>query len=175
MDVAVKNERPYLRWKVKGQLDLWYLSITKASLGYPYVASIILLALTVKEIWKFQDFPCTNEFGIKPCYKVSQVQRRLISCANLVGPTSPMQHTKSHGHWPLKKKSFYFIWAWWPSWSFHQEHLCKLYSFTLKSIHMKFDLNWLSGFREDFWKSWWRYGCRRHWYTNSSTVSLWLR
>ena len=36
-----------------------------------------------------------------PCHKVGQGQPRLIICANLVGPTSPMLHTKSQGHWPF--------------------------------------------------------------------------
>ena len=35
------------------------------------------------------------------CHKVGQGQPRFIICANLVGPTSPMLHFKSQGHWPF--------------------------------------------------------------------------
>ena len=33
--------------------------------------------------------------------KKDQGQPRFIICANLVGQTSPMQHTKFQGHWPF--------------------------------------------------------------------------
>ena len=33
--------------------------------------------------------------------KIDQGQPRFIICTNLVGPTSPMLHTKSQGHWPF--------------------------------------------------------------------------
>ena len=36
-----------------------------------------------------------------PCRKDGQGHIRFIICANLVGPKSPMLHTKSQGHWPL--------------------------------------------------------------------------
>ena len=51
----------------------------------------------------------------------------------------------------------------------------------LRSLHMKFEFNWPSGFRgEDVWKSWrmdWRQTDvrRSHWYTISSPMSLRLR
>ena len=35
-------------WEVIGQLDLSYLSITIVSLGYTYLTSIMILALSVK-------------------------------------------------------------------------------------------------------------------------------
>ena len=40
-----------LGWKVKDQIGLWYLSITIVSLGYTYLASIMILAL-FKDYWK---------------------------------------------------------------------------------------------------------------------------
>ena len=46
----------------------------------------------------------------------------------------------------------------------------------LRSLHMKFEFNWPSGFRgEDVWKCWRTYGCRSDWYTISSPMSLRLR
>ena len=51
---------------------------------------------------KFKIFPykyIRNQ--ICSCHKVGQGQPRFIICANLVGPTSPMLHTKSEGHWPF--------------------------------------------------------------------------
>ena len=53
----------------------------------------------------------------------------------------------------------------------------------LRSLHMKFEFNWPSGFRgEDVWKCWRTDGRRTtddgrrsHWYTNSSPRSLRLR
>ena len=47
---------------------------------------------------------------------------------------------------------------------------------TLRSLHMKFEFNWPSGFRgEDVWKCWRTDGRRSDWYTSSSPMSLWLR
>ena len=44
-------------------------------------------------------FSHINALGIKFDLEVGQGQLRFIICANLVGPTSPMLHTKSLGHW----------------------------------------------------------------------------
>ena len=46
-------------------------------------------------------FSQINVLGIKFGLEVGQGQPRFIICANLVGPTSPMLHIKSHGHWPF--------------------------------------------------------------------------
>ena len=43
--VAAKNEQPWM----KGHPNLWYLSTTIVSLGDIYLASIMILALRVKE------------------------------------------------------------------------------------------------------------------------------
>ena len=48
----------------------------------------------------FQDFSHINALGIKFDLEVGQGQPRFIICANLIGPTSPILHTKSQGHWP---------------------------------------------------------------------------
>ena len=41
-----------------------------------------------------------NTLGIKLALPIKdQGQPRLIICANPAGPTSPMLHTKSQGHW----------------------------------------------------------------------------
>ena len=47
----------------------------------------------------------------------------------------------------------------------------------LRSLHMKFEFNWPSGFRgEDVWNcEWTDDGCQSDWYTISSTMSLRLR
>ena len=45
--VAAQIER--LLMKGQNQLDLWYLSLTIVSLGYTYLASIMILALRVIE------------------------------------------------------------------------------------------------------------------------------
>ena len=42
-----------------------------------------------------------NALGTKFDLEVGQGQSSFMICANLVGPTSPMLHTKSQGHWPF--------------------------------------------------------------------------
>ena len=55
-------------------------------------------------ISRFFSYKCIRN-QIWPCHKVGQCQSRTIICANLVGPASPMLHTKrdtkSQGHWPF--------------------------------------------------------------------------
>ena len=99
-------------------LDLWNLFIAIVSLVLSYQVRIMTLALTV----------CKN-INFSP--KFPFICIRIIIWTNLVGPTSPMLHTKSQGHGPSgseKKifKGFYHIWAWQPSWSWDQNHLNKL-------------------------------------------------
>ena len=52
----------------------------------------------------FQNKCIRNQ--IWPCHTVGQGQPRLIICANLVGLTSPMLHTKSQGLLVPEKKTF---------------------------------------------------------------------
>ena len=44
---------------------------------------------------------------------------------------------------------FYHIWAWRPSWSCDLDHLYKLYFPFPRRLHIKFGLDWQSGFREE--------------------------
>ena len=65
-----------------------------------------------------------------------------------------MLHTKFQGHRPISSKNkdfkgFYFIWAWWPSWSFEWTFVPP----SQKRIYMKCDFDWPSGFL-DVWKCW---------------------
>ena len=58
----------------------------------------------LKSLWKmniskFFPYKCIRK-QIWPCRKVGQGQPKIFICANLVGPTSPMLHTKSQGHQP---------------------------------------------------------------------------
>ena len=80
---------------------------------------------------------------IWPCHKVGQP--RLIICANLVEPTSPMLHTKSQGHWPFDSREDilrgFTIYE-------HCGHLGHVTSTQpiIRSFHMKFEFKWHSGF-----------------------------
>ena len=58
-------------------------------------------AQTVIEKLTFIDFPQINALEIQFELKVGQCQPRFIICANLVGPTSLMLHTKSQSQWPF--------------------------------------------------------------------------
>ena len=51
-------------------------------------------------ILRFSPCKCIRN-QIWPCHKVGQGQPRFIICANLVGPTSPILHTKSQSQWPF--------------------------------------------------------------------------
>ena len=51
-------------------------------------------------ISRFFQYKCIRN-QIWPGGKKGQGQPGSIICANLVGPTSPMLHTKSLGHWPF--------------------------------------------------------------------------
>ena len=51
-------------------------------------------------ILRFSLYKCIRN-QVLPCHNVGQGQPRLIICANLVAPTSPMLHTKSQSQWPF--------------------------------------------------------------------------
>ena len=83
--------------------------------------------------------------------KIGQGQPRVIIYINFVELESPMLRAKIQDHRTSgseKKilKSFYHIWAWWPSWS------CIIYinflSNFLGKLHIKFGLDLPSGFRD---------------------------
>ena len=86
------------------------------------------------KIYFSKNFPfkCTRK-QIWPWRQVGQGQPRITIWTNLVGPTSPMLHTKSQYHRPSCSgedfKMFFFsnIWAWRPSWSCDQNILHKFW------------------------------------------------
>ena len=94
-----------------------------------------------------------------------------------------MLHTKSQGHRPpgSGEEDFKRVFTIYGHGG-HLGHVTRTFwtnfrSPILRSLHMKFEFNWPSGFRgEDVWK-WWRTdnGRQSHWYTNSSPRSLRLR
>ena len=51
-------------------------------------------------ISRFFPYKCIKN-QIRPCHELGQGQASYIICANLVGHTFPMQHTKSQSHWPF--------------------------------------------------------------------------
>ena len=54
-------------------------------------------------ISRFFQYKCIR-YQIWPWRKKGQGQPRFIICANLVGLTSPMLHTKSQGHWTFDSR-----------------------------------------------------------------------
>ena len=116
---------------------------------------------------------------------VGQGQPRIIIWTNLVGPTAPMLHTKSQGHGPSGSgEDFWRVFTIYGR-DGHLGHVTRtiwtLCSPILRSLNMKYEFNWPSGFRgEDVWKCWRTTdgrtdGRRSHWYTISSPMSLRLR
>ena len=53
------------------------------------------------DLWCYIENQCLSRFNIRFVVKKDQGQPRFIICANLVGPTSPILHTKSQDHWPF--------------------------------------------------------------------------
>ena len=64
-------------------------------------------------------------------------------------PNATYQVPRSSAFWFWRRflKGFYHIWARRPSWSCDQDHLNKPRSPDLRSLDMKFEFNWPSGFR----------------------------
>ena len=87
-------------------------------------------------------------------------QPRIIIWTNLVGPTTPMLHTKSQGHLPSGSgEDFLRVFTIYGRGG-HLGHVTKtiwtnLRYPILRSLHMKYEFNWPSSFRgEDVWKCW---------------------
>ena len=59
-------------------------------------------------ILRFSPYKCIRNLT-SPCQKVGQGQPRFIICANLVGPTSTMLHTKSQSQWPFGEEEVFTI------------------------------------------------------------------
>ena len=92
--MAVQIEWPWMT----GQLDLWcsfiWFNISCKFYDFhlnSYRNRNILRIFLYKYI--------RNQTGI--ALKKDKGQPRFIICANRVGPTFPMQHNKSQGHWPF--------------------------------------------------------------------------
>ena len=121
-------------WGKDVQIGMWqskWVALDKrsqVSLTFGTYINPCLIRLNIS--WKYFDFGLNNyrkmnisrlfpnkciRNQIWPCQKVGQGHPRLIICANLVGPTSPMLHTKSQGNWPFGSrekrylKGFYHI------------------------------------------------------------------
>ena len=105
-------------------------------------------------ISRFFQYKCIRN-QIWPCRKKDQGQPRFIICANLVGPSSPMLYTKSQSHWPFGSrvediKRVFTLYG-------HGRHLGDVtiniwFKFTplnLRSLHIKFEFNWPSGFLQN--------------------------
>ena len=120
-------------------------------------ASTVFKNINFSEIFPFK---CIRK-QIWPWRLVGQGQPRIIIWTNLVGPTTPMLHTKSQGHWPsgsgeedfLRVLTIYGRGG-------HFGHVTKTIwtnfrSPILRSLHMKYEINWPCSFRgEDVWKCW---------------------
>ena len=145
-----------LGWKVKGQpLPLQLINshcLIRLNISSDYNDfgfNIFKKKTSLKKI----PFECIRK-QIWPWRSVGQCQHRIIIWTNLLGPTSPMLHTKSQGNrlLVLEKKIFkgflpYMgvaaIWSW-------PANFCYP---ILRSLHMEFEFNWPSGFRvADVWK-----------------------
>ena len=86
-----------LGWKVKVNLDLWNLFIAIILLGFNISSENNDFSFNSIQKINFSkkiSFKCIRK-QIWPWRKVGQGQRRIIIWTNLVGPTSPMLHTKS--------------------------------------------------------------------------------
>ena len=120
-------------------------------------ASTVLKKINFSEIFPFK---CIRK-QIWPWRLVGQGQPRIIIWTNLVGPTSPMLHTKSQGHRPSGsgEEDFQMVFTL-HGHGGHLGHVPRIIwtnfrSPILRSLHMKFEFNWSSGFRgENVWKCW---------------------
>ena len=143
----------------KVNLDLWNLFIAIVSLGYTYQVRIMTKASTILKKINFSknfSFKCIRK-QIWPWHLVGQP--RIIIWTNLVGPTSPMLYTKSWGHrlsgsgeedflrgFTIYGRGGHLGHVTRTIWTNFRSHI-------LRSLHMKFEFNWPSGFR-DVWKCW---------------------
>ena len=149
-------------------------------------ASTVFKKINFSEIFPFK---CIRK-QIWPWRLVGQGQPRIIIWTNLVGPITPMLHTKFQGHRPSGsgEEDFLRVFTIYGRGG-HLGHVTKTIwtnfrSPFLSSLRMKYEFNWPSSFRgEDVWKCWqttddrrWTDdGRRSHWYTISSPMSLQLR
>ena len=116
---------------------------------------------------------------IWPCHKIGRGQPKVIIWINFDGFRAPMLHTKAQGHWPFGsgEEDFWRVFTIYGRGG-HFGHVTQMPRTNFRSpdpwrLHMKFGLDWPSGFGEDLWK-WWTDGRRttEHAYTISSSMSL---
>ena len=92
-----------------------------------------------------------------PIWPWSKVgQPRFIICANLVGPTSPMLHTKFQRHWPFGSSEdilrVFTIYGH----GGHLNHVTKKFWLPIiRSLPMKYEFNWPGGFWENYALIYW--------------------
>ena len=140
-------------------LDLWNLFINSVSLGLTYQVRIMTLASTVFKKSTFQNVSHLNALGSK--FNLG-VKSRIIIWIGLGKPYIPnvaYQVPRSSAFWFWRRffkgskftkdgRGSHF------GHSYDQDHLNKLWFITLRSLNMKFEFNWLIGFRVDVWKCW---------------------
>ena len=127
--VAVQHEWPWM----KGQLYLCCCLI-RLNISCKYYHFHLNSYRNMTILRYFQYKYIRNQTVIR--HKRGQGKPWFIVCANLVGPTSSMLHTKSQGHWSFDSregdlKGFYLIWTWRRSWSWDHKYLLYIYSFQL--------------------------------------------
>ena len=142
--------------RLKVNLDLWNLFIDIVSLRLTYQVRIMTLVPTVlkNQLFKKKNpFKCIRKQN-RPWSLVGQGQSRIIIWINLLGPTSPMLHTKSQSHLPFGSgEDFLRVYTIYGNGG-HLGHVTRtiwtnLVSLSLRSLHMKFDFDWPGG----FWKN----------------------
>ena len=130
---------------MRGHIDLCYLLTTIVSLGY--TRSIMIWALLKQKYRKnklLKNFPHLNTLGIK--FDFTKGQSRIIICANIEGPKSPMLHTRSLAFY--FQRFFFTLYGRGGHLGHVTRNICaNFHSPILGSLHMKFwELNWPSGF-----------------------------
>ena len=143
-------------WKAKGQpwpLELIYrhclIRLNISSENNDFGSNSIKKSTFQKK----NPFKCIRKQN-RPWSLVGQGQSRIIIWINLLGPTSPMLHTKSQGHLPFGSgEDFLRVYTIYGNGG-HLGHVTRtiwtnLGSLSLRSLHMKFDFDWPGG----FWKN----------------------
>ena len=121
-----------LGWKVKSQLDLWGLYKTSVSLGLTFLSRIMIFAWKVIVKWTFQEFSNINTLWIK--FGLAVKRSRSTQIHNLCKPNRVQIPNATC--------------------VFNVSHLChvtidicyKFTPFNLRSLYMKFEFEWLTGF-----------------------------
>ena len=111
-------------------------------------------AIVFKKIHSFHFFPCKSLcFQNWPCRKIGQGHPRVNICANYDGLESPILHTKFRGNRPAGSGDFWVVFTIYGRGG-HLGHVIKIPRTNFRSpypwmLHIKFQFNWPSGFREE--------------------------